>query len=779
MNWLLALLPGLWILALAALLAWILRRWFDPVPARCWAAWGLVLAVLFGAVLFAGKVMLPLGYLTKVPPFTGLLQGEPPGNLLQSDLVLQIAPWLVRVREAYAAGEWPLWNPLSGAGEPLLANPQSQAFQPLVWLTLPFPVAAGAGMAAALRVLLPLVFTYLLLRRQEISELPALAGSLAFSLAGFLQLSLVWPLASSATFLPVLLYGIVLVDQRGARRDSLFLALATAAVLLVGHPETILHVAALAAAFALSRLLARPAGRRLALARSWAVAAAIGTTLAAPVALPAAEFLPHSLRASILEARHARLGAGADVDDWAPKKGLPREHGIVARLVPNAAPNAFGNNRFGAYWGERNINEDAAGFAGTAALLAALVGAWPLAAGRRFPQERLMLGAALVCLVILARPPGLARIFTLIPVIRESLSFHSRVSMLLDFTIAYAAACAWERWRRGEVRFRLGGLTAAALGALIAWAYLAHPGPDPAVLAGLRYGSLALQLGCLAAAVLLLARRPSRGPGSGWREWGLAAVVAVELLVFHAPANPPVTADLYYPETPAIAFLRERLDPWHRMAGLGPAMRPNFATVYGFADPRSSNPTKPTAYAETTRRINAFPGRATDGFLAPEDPLYDLLAVRFLMTSPRERLPPPYRLVSRRGGAWIYRNPEARTILFLADEKPELELGAVRPAWLRARVHLTAPRLLASSVYQDGNWKLLLDGKRRRTVLANGPFFAAWLPPGDARLDLLYRPGSFLLGLAVAALGLAAGAALWVPPPQTAGRSQTQSSRSA
>jgi hypothetical protein len=446
----------------------------------------------------------------------------------------------------------------------------------------------------------------------------------------------------------------------------------------------------------------------------------------------------------------------------------------VTRLVPNAAPNAFGNNRFGAYWGERNVNEDAAGFAGTAALLAALVCAWPLAAGRRFPQERLMLGTVLVCLVILARPPGLARIFTLIPVIRESLSFHSRVSMILDFTIAYAAACMWERWRRGEVRVRLGGLTAAALTVLIAWAYLAHPGPDPAVLASLRYGSLALQLACLGAAVLLLAGRPSR-----WREWGLAAVVAVELLVFHAPANPPVTADLYYPETPAIAFLRERLDPWHRMSGLGPAMRPNFATVYGFADPRSSNPTKPTAYAEMTRRINAFPGRATDGFFGPEDPLYDLLAVRFLMTSPRERVPPPYRLVSRRGGAWIYRNPEARTILFFPDEKPGLELGTVRPAWLRATVHSTAPRLLASSVYQDGNWKLLLDGKRRRTTLANGPFFAAWLPPGDARLDLLYRPGSFLLGLVVAALGLAAGTALWLPPPQTAGRSQTQSSRSA
>src|SRR4029077_3906183 len=103
-----ALLPGVWVAALAALLALVLRRGFDPVPRRCWAVWSGVLLVLFGPALFGGRVLLPLGYLTQFPPFRGIWPGEAPGNLLQSDLVLQIAPWLVRVRAAYAAGEWPL-----------------------------------------------------------------------------------------------------------------------------------------------------------------------------------------------------------------------------------------------------------------------------------------------------------------------------------------------------------------------------------------------------------------------------------------------------------------------------------------------------------------------------------------------------------------------------------------------------------------------------------------------------------------------------------------------
>jgi hypothetical protein len=773
MHWLLGVLPGLWFVTLAIALAWVLRRWFDPVPARCWAVWGIALAVLFGAVLFGGRVMLPLGYLTKLPPFGGLAEGSP-GNPLQSDLVLQIAPWLVRVREAYAAGEWPLWNPLAGAGEPLLANPQSQAFQPLVWLALPFPVAAGFGLIAALRVLLPLVFTYLLLRRQEISELPALAGSLAYGLAGFLQLMLGWPLAGSATFLPVLLYGLVVADQRGARRDGLLLALATAAVLLVGHPETSLHVSALAGAFALSRLLSRPAGRRLALARAYGVAGVIGAAFAAPVALPAAEYLPRTLRVEILEARRERLQAATGAADM-PEKG-PRQYGGVTRLIPHAAPNAFGNNRFRAYWGERNINEDAGGFAGTAALLAALAAAWPLRAGRRLPQERLMLGAALTCLVILARPPGLARLFSLLPILRESLSFHGRISLLLGFTAAYAAACTWERWHRGEIRWRRSVLLGATLAAFIVWAYVAHPGPDPAALARLRYGSLALQLAVLSAALLLLAR-----PSSPLREEGLVLVVAAELLAFHAPANPAVTADLFYPETPPIAFLRQRLDPWHRMAGLGPALRPNIASVYGLADARSSNPAKPAAYVEATRRINRFPGRPTDGFIAPEDPLYGRLGVRFLITEPGKPVGKPYRRVFHRRRAWIYQNPEARALLFLPAESASstLSLGSVRPDWLQARASLAERSLLASSVLQDGNWKLLVDGERRPTTRADGPFLAAWLPPGEARIDLLYRPASFAAGLLIAALALAAAAVLWVPPPQVSRRSQTRSQPSA
>jgi hypothetical protein len=871
-------LPGLYVVLLAALLAAALRRWFDAVPGRCWAVWGAALVPVFAPVLLAGRVLLPLGYLTQVPPFTRLWSGPPPGNLIQSDLVLLILPWLVRVRAAFAAGAWPLWNHLSGAGEPLLANPQSQALQPLAWLAAPFPAATAVAVTAALKVLLAFVFTYLLLRRQGLSLAPSLWGSLAFGLAGFLQLWLGWPLSGSAALLPVLLYGIAMVAERGWRRDSLLTAGTVGALAGVGHPETELHVAVLAAAFALSRLAALSAGRRRRPLRQLLAAAALGGLLAAPALLPAAAYIPQTLRASVLAGRQAEIRGQGPRRAALLEQRFGSRAGALSRLLPAVAPNAFGNNRFGAYWGAGNTVEDASAFTGTAALLGFLLACLPLArrppagAPARFPQERLMLAVALVSALVLACPPALVAVFNALPVLRDSLYFHSRVTLLLNFAVAYAAACTWERWRRGELP-RAAILPAAALLAAAAiWAYQAHPGPPHAwPLVPVRLASLALHLAVLAAAAIWLLQAPrwltqapgarraaglgagkhggpeglSGDPGGGpggppagigaaaglALAWGGALLVAGELLAIHAPANPPAPAALYFPAVPPVEFVRRRLDPWHRMAGLGPALRPNLATVYGLADPRSANPLKPVTYLEATSRINRFPNRPADGFVNPEDPLYGLLGVSYVMTSPRVPLAPPLRLAFSSPEAWVYERPGALPRLFLpgsavlcrdpswsactagiADfaaaaavrEGPPaldstsagtrsldstsagtrsldspgagtrsldspgagtLSLVAIDAAEIRTRARLSAPRLLATSVLQDGGWKLLVGGRRQPTTLANGPFVAAWLPPGESDLALLYRPRGFLLGVLIAAAALATGAALWIPPP--------------
>ena len=180
------LLPGLYFAVLALALGAALRRWYDPVPPRILALFVLFPFLLFGRALLGGEVLLPVGNLPGVFPFRQLPPSERSGLGLQRDLVHQIAPWQLAVRRALADGRWPLWNADAGAGMPLMGDPQSQAFQPLVMAGYPFDLWAGVGITASLRVLAALVFLFLLLRRLGLGEPAAVLGGLAYGLGGFL-----------------------------------------------------------------------------------------------------------------------------------------------------------------------------------------------------------------------------------------------------------------------------------------------------------------------------------------------------------------------------------------------------------------------------------------------------------------------------------------------------------------------------------------------------------------------------------------------------------------
>jgi hypothetical protein len=747
------LLPGLWLGLLVAAAAAALRRWYDPLPGRVLAAFGLAVVALFGEGLLGGGILLPLDNLRGHAPFQELAPSEPHGNLLQGDLIQLVSPSQVAVRRAWGEGRWPLWNPHAGAGTPLLADPQAQALQPLTAAGYSLPWMRAAALTAALRVWLALAFTFLFLRRQGLGEGPAAAGALGFGLGGFVVLWVGWPLATSAVLLPGVLYALTRVIDGGARRDSALLAALLFALLTAGHPETVAYVLLFALAFLATRLARRrPGDRARRLARAMA-AGLVGALLAAPALLPALELLPGSLRATRLAA-----APPAHSPDDSPDDGSPRAR-PVARLLPVAAPNAFGNSRFVHYWGPVNTNEDAGAFVGTALLLAALMAPF---ARRRLPGEGLALGVAALGLAAVALGAG-------------------RAALPLGFALAWLGAATLERFRRGEGRpLRLAaaaGSIAVGLAALLAWAYLAHPDPaDPARLEVFRFGWLRWQLRFLVAGAGLLlvsiglgARLGRRFPG--WRPAAVAvipavaALVAAELLLLHRPANPPMPERLALPEVPAIAFLRENLGG-QRMAGLGRAFPPNLPSLYGLADARVYNPAAPADYFERLQPILAGWWGEIPELGAPGHPLYRRLGVRFLVTGPDESL--PLRLAWEDSTARVWSVQSPRPLLFLVNEAEgsALEVARLDAQHVTARLRLPAGADLATSLYQDGNWRLLVDGRFIDGAgRAGGPFVAARLPAGARRLDLLYRPGSFLAGLLLAAAGLALGAAWWVGPP--------------
>jgi hypothetical protein len=826
--------PGLWAIGLGLALVAALGRWFDRVP---WPAVGLYLglvAALYGPALFGGRVLLAVDNLRAVVPFTGLAPAEPPGNHLQGDQVLELAPLQAEVRQAVRRGEWPLWSPSIGAGTPLLANPEAQALQPLVLAAAPLPLPRAAGAVAALRVVAALVFAHLLLARLGASPWAAAAGAVAYGLGGFLQLWLGWPRANVAALLPALLYAVVMAEARGWRRDLLLLTSAAAAVLLGGDPDVAGYALIAAAALAAARVARRPPAERARplLAQGAAVALAFG--LAAPALLPAAGFLPRTPEAFALDGR-AEVELRGDpfglVTLADPARRSAALGAALHRTLPALAPNAQGNSRYSRYWGPVNSNEDAAVFAGTAALLLALFAAgarlreaWRSrrparlaeppggaraavpAGGGPLDHEGLFLALAGIALLIVARPPVLAQLLDHVPYLGPSPVFHQRVALL--FVLAVAALAASGLGRLAAVapwRGRLAMLAPAALalGAAIVWAYLAHPplADSPAgSLGGLSARWLAIQLGALGVAVLGLAaiRRPGR------RALALCAVLAAELALLHGPANPALPRRLYYPTPEPLAFLQRAAaaEPGARIAAVDGALPPLIPAIYGLADPRTR------ARAASLDYQHLIEPLLTDGgpallFRRPAHPLWDLLGVRWLLAPPGRDLVgdlagdlPGLRLVLDHPDGRVFERPGALPRLFLPGSaevhRPErpwaaqvaaiadfrrtalvqgalghtddwaaaaapagLQITALEPARIAAVADLAEERLLATSIHQDGGWRLLVDGEPHPTILANGPLVAAWLPPGRHRLELLYRPESFRSGMLLAALSLA------------------------
>ncbi|MEM7481383.1 MAG: pentapeptide repeat-containing protein [Acidobacteriota bacterium] len=820
------LLPGLLVAAWAVVLFGVLERWYDGLPRRVAAGLLVLVLVLFGQVLFGGKILLPVDNLRSTVPFQNLPAAPTPGNHLQTEQITLIAPLAAAVRSDLADGRWPLWNDHGGAGLPLLASPQAATLSPFRLATLALPLERAVGAAAALKVLIALVFGWLWIRRAGASNGAATVGALAYGLGGFVLLWLGWPRSGAAALLPVLFYAIERAVSASAnrRRDVLLLIGAGAGLALAGDGEVALWGGLAALGLVAIRLARQPTRQRPALWLRTAGALALGLLLAAPVLLPQGEWSRQSSESerAMERARSERRNDPFALETMAdPEKRAAAWAGTAARLPPLIAASSFTEHRTALYPGPIHRNEDAAGFAGTVTLLLALLALIlpSLRAARNKKAQRLTIGRAfpaaitLGALVVLLNPPGLSYLLGSLPLVGPSAVSHRRVAVLLTLGLAALAAFAVDRLgtlERKQIRpilLYLGAVFATAIA-------LAAP-------AGLPW----LQLGTLAAGLIALLVVPLR-----WRAPCLAVLIGAELLWLHVPANAPMPRDLYFPTPPVLAALQQATveHPDGRLAAPRGVMLPRIASVYGLSDVRPGR-VAPTLYAGLTDFLGRPPDAGRPALI--DDPRLDLLGIRWWLTGPNavgsilsgsdlsgsdlsgsdlsgsdlsgSDLSGSARLLYEDATARLWERPRPLERLFLPEgveihregrwEDRMGELDPRKTALLRAAVTstpwrtthpaasrlsldppeedslsaeaaLAEPRLIASSLYQDGGWRLLVNGQAHPTFLANGPLLAAWLPTGQHRLQLLYRPRSFVHGAAGAGLALVV-MVLWVAAP--------------
>lgn len=787
----------------------MLRRLGEPVSRRAVAVGLGLVFVLFAPVLGGGRVLLPLDLLASSPPFGDLPRTERPANPLQSDLVTTVTPALAEVRGALRRGEWPLWSPSVGAGESLLGRPAAQVMQPLQLAGLVLPLERSAGLVGALKVFLCFLFTFLFLRRLALGATAALLGAIAFALSSFVVQWLGWPTASAAVWLPALLLAIDRAVAAESRpRDLGLMATSVFALATTGDGEASCAVGVVAGAYGLLRLGDRlPAERPRGLVRL-VLAALVGLALASPVVLARqAELTDSATRARLdrfVEQREREDPLGlVSFDTAGERAGYFAD--LARRLLPSVAPDALGNSRAGSYWGASNSNEDGGGFASTAVLLLALCGVVLPGGGERPREARFFALVLAGAVALVARPPLLVEVADAF----ASPSLHRHGLLVAAFALATLGARAFERVsREGLGRPRAVVAVSLAVVGFLVWAYHAHPHPsapagDPAALESLRNRTLALQLTVLAVATaaLLAARR---------RPVALLLIplaAGVELVLLGLPVNRSGLAEQYFPTPPALNFVLAHAAPGERMVGLGNSLPPALSAIYGLADVRVIGTDHPAFYTQligvlTPKRQGRF-----DLVRTADHPLLDLLGVRYVLAPPGTSAPPGLSKIFDDASATVLERPGALPRIFLPatadvyDAKsgpwerwtatnPDFRAKSVvrasldgarqwrafRPARataemtffsstrLGARVETGEPRLVATSIFADPGWRVLINGRPVATTLANGPLLALWVPTGRHDLELIYRPFALSAGLAWAALGLALGSAFLFRP---------------
>jgi len=154
-------------------------------------------------------------------------------------------PYRHLTMEMIGDGQAPVWNPLRGAGQPLLANPNSLLLHPTTLLFLIASIDTALKLSVILQIFIAAAGMWLLLRDLGAGRAASLVGAAIFALSGYmLSLGNLLNLLDSAAFMP---WTVLFAGRCLTRRFRPWGGLAAASLavqLLAGEPALLLCTAA-------------------------------------------------------------------------------------------------------------------------------------------------------------------------------------------------------------------------------------------------------------------------------------------------------------------------------------------------------------------------------------------------------------------------------------------------------------------------------------------------------------------------------------------------------
>jgi Bacterial membrane protein YfhO len=709
----------------------------------------------------------------------GAVPGSHVYNGLSADQIRAFEPWAWLSWSDVHHGAFPLWNPYSGLGLPLLFNFQSAAAS--------FPMLVGY-LAPQRYGFTALVITTMLIgglgvlwmcRRIRLRLLPSMFAATAFMLSGSFSGWLGWPMAGTTCWIGWA-FGCMIMLIRSPRRVPYLVGLSVVLAFMAyaGHPETFLIVIlsmATVAAVMLVEIAIRTGGLRSCIKPLIALGssgiAALG--LAAPLLLPGLDVLRRSTRGTALA---FPLPANASADLL-----LAGYHGYPIR----------GSN----YFGPSDYYETAAYIGIIALVLAcvALVRCW------RRPTVLGLGVLALLCGVV-SYSVDAFRLLERLPVLQTVQ--WTRALMVLDFSLAVLAGIGLQVMldhydqRSIRIAWWASTLSLCVVVALLWFNHLrASMTSMNARIQATSFEWAAAQLGVLVLIGVVVSLAHGRRGRLAVR-FRHPMTIGVALLgietAFLLTATPSLwaSASTSFPVTSAEARLESEVgqarvgfeacpDVLH-VPDLG--VLPESNDAYGIHEISVFDPILPSSYFQSYYAEIGKPVTTTGkGGFCPSLSTARLarhFGVGFVLASSGS--PPPSGTIFKTtlAGENLYEVPGAGVLTVepegMSPDSPRATVAVVStttkdPSALRSVVAVARPSTLYVHVTNFTGWTATIDGRNLPLSTWGQTMLKAPIPPGRHVIVLHYFPRSFVVGLVLAgvtvlALVVAVLSPLWRRP---------------
>lgn len=274
----------------------------------------------------------------------------PVQNPLISDVFSQLILWKYLSIDIFKSGQWPLWNPFSFTGNPLLATYQSATLYPLNTLLF-LPKYFGWGIFIFSQTLLASINMYLLLSIYVNSRLARVTGAMIFAFGGLMTTWMEQGIpVHGIIWLPLSLYFVEKFLLQKRLRYLLFLTASLTLSALAGHFQMMTYTFSIVLIYSLVKTARKNILIFLPPFLAIVFSMLLATALSSPQLLPSFDLFQKSIRLTESYSDEFKFGL------------LP-----WADFIKFFVADFFGNPVTRNYWGFLNYFETS-GFVGTLSL---------------------------------------------------------------------------------------------------------------------------------------------------------------------------------------------------------------------------------------------------------------------------------------------------------------------------------------------------------------------------------------------------------------------------